>query len=141
MVDLTSISLVWAECKWLRSNSCSDVDVDLSAQFTQRNNILLILPYCDFGTNLSSLLSGDLTDIMYRIIVCISLEDRVVLLSIDTINRRINIIDGSSFNNFSCIFNVISNNSLILSLLVLRNHSIVQNSSIKPRTFVKVDVC
>lgn len=86
MIDLPGISLKRSKGKRFRSDSGCDINIDLSAQFTERYYKLLVFSHSYLSADLSSLLSRNIANIVYGVIVSVGFEDRIVLLCIDSFN-------------------------------------------------------
>jgi hypothetical protein len=141
VIDLFSIGFIRSKSEWFRSDRSCNVNIDLSTKLAKRYNVLLVFAYCYLAANLPSPFSWNVTDVVNGVIMSVSFEDRTVLLSIDTLNSWLNIVDSSCFYNFPCIFDVISDNCFIFRLLIFSHYSIVQNSALEPWTLVNADIC
>lgn len=122
MVDFASFGGVGSKCEGFGSNCGSYVNVDLSAEFAERHYILLEFSNCQLGARLSPPLGWYPADIVYRIIESVRLEQRTVLLSIDTLNSRLNVVNCSGFDNCPAQFHMVANKCAILALLIFSDN-------------------
>ena len=70
----------------------------MGAQLAQGYDVRFELSSCQFGTNFSHPRGRYLIDEVYRIVMSVGLKQRTILLSVDAIDGRFDIINGPSFD-------------------------------------------
>lgn len=133
------ISLVRSKSKRFFSYRWSNVYIDLVSQLTQRYYELLIVPCCHFSANLTVSCGRNHIDVMNRIVVSESFEDGRVLLSINSIVWRLNVVNSSALYHYTVELNVILNGGRIFTFCVGALKSIVEHISVKPVSIVDLN--
>ena len=64
-----------------------------------------------------------------------------VLLRIDSVGCRFNVVNSSCFYNFPSDFDVVFDRGAALAYGVLSCHLVLQNSSIEPCALVDANIC
>lgn len=99
MVDGFCVCGEGTHCEWLKSIQSCDVNINLSAEFTERQNKILSVMDCKLGAYFSSAGSGNVQYILNRVIMRVCFENSVIKLPKNASESGVHVINWlSDFN-------------------------------------------